>query len=1588
MLKGKGIIKFFLCIFVCALFAFSGTGVAQAYTVTYHGCNGNSWNSNDPTNAAQLPSDCSGFLGPCSFYDGWECFVDGGGYYIISFGQSLSSYLTGNMTCSLHAGSIPPTFRIRYHGGNCANPSNPTQDSPSVEESVQNGSVSYTIKSPENLSSQNLANLYSGLDNCVSFSGYYDYYGYNTTFPCSGSNCGSFVPADQAGGVSEGCIYNVDLYMTCDWTEYPVVYHGCDGTVDQNSAVIYNGSFNVLPYADTNLSSTGYTFQNWNTAADGSGTTYSANSTYTMNTCAVSGTTIDLYAMCTPDICTITLDPNNGMEDKEGGDSSSSTNNTKTIYSQYGNGAYKTNTNGVLSNQMTSQSGLGDTPPSLVLGIPIGRNVTYTFDAQTSAPIDPITGNQYSVTNPANIVKQRSFAGYYATTIPSNNTSTALWLSQHSTDQYIDEDGYITIYGQSASESIAQNNGSCPIWYAQYDCETSGAFPNATLSGYTVTKWIEGNNRITPGAGSLRMCTDHDYVARWQANTYTITYAPGLIGGNSVSKSVNFDANVYTDNTALAAITNPFTVPTGYVFTGWSSNYDVGTGTPTTNPMTSYDEGDSLGYYKVVGSTTMTAQWDCDTGYTWVNGECVKIYTVTYNANGHGTYTGGYTAETNVFGPGLPDGGQYGSTWTTKGLGASASHIEPATECDNFCGWSTNPSDTCGSQSVIASGTTVGTWNYTDDITLYAIWGCSPGCANNNGVCVPIVTHNVTYIQGNCVIPKGAYLEYNRPEGSYNLADAATANISPDGNASCCHFDGWSATDPSSNSSVTILNSPINLTSDMTLYGVCSCDTVNIVYYGCDGVSTFPDTTSTGSFSVLSYAATGMSETGYTFTNKWNTASDGNGDVYPVGGTFVVSSCDPSGTTINLYALCTPNDYTVTYHSGNCDVNNAQNIAGNTLSVTDSVLATSGGTYNVRHRSDSLLSGMFSGLPFGASANTKCLEFIGWDDPNTPNIPGNVNYFTNVAIDGIPQITVDYDCDNGSCTSISPYNYGSNLDLYAVCWWNKANATYKPGTCAGTDYVQYSVGIYGQSFNVLSYTDTGGSITVPSGYTFQGWSTSSSATSVDYSAGDSYLVGSLGNIECTKRGVMLYAVCSQDGYTITLNQQGADTSSNPTTLYTTVGVGAYLESSKTNLMSTSTNNITIPSKTAHTTTYNANAPQNTSVTAPGNSVATWSFNGFYESTADNSAQYIDDTGYITGGGDTTAKNLAADDIWYAKWTATCVDVQSAPTAPTGYSFGGWYKNAAGTGDAVAQICADDDFDTLYAKWNCATNYHWNSGNTACVIDEYTVTYVANAPTGVTVSDMPETNPVTVTVGANYTLASSPSATGYVSYGWECVNDTSGDIIEQTNSVSSVNYGNRITMPASNVTCTAQWAVNTIKLKWQPNGGTLGTTMPGTCTYFSSAGEPGGINGITPVPTRTGYTFNGWLVTKYECDLSGINVDINGDSWNAAIGGQDPTWRVTFSYGVIDGLSKCAGSTPDDVSNCSETFGRDCSICYCRATGYTPVDGERCDISSTDWVDYGGFSDNSRCVDSCASYCALYIRTNFNNLRTRVLTQSQ
>ncbi|MBO5817647.1 MAG: InlB B-repeat-containing protein [Paludibacteraceae bacterium] len=163
---------------------------------------------------------------------------------------------------------------------------------------------------------------------------------------------------------------------------------------------------------------------------------------------------------------------------------------------------------------------------------------------------------------------------------------------------------------------------------------------------------------------------------------------------------------------------------------------------------------------------------------------------------------------------------------------------------------------------------------------------------------------------------------------------------------------------------------------------------------------------------------------------------------------------------------------------------------------------------------------------------------------------------------------------------------------------------------------------------------------------------------------------------------------------------------------------------------------------------------------------------------------------------------------------------TTPTAPTatGYTFGGWYKEAGCTNawDFAADIVSADI--TLYAKWTAKT---------------ITITWNAN---GGTVS------PATATYtydGAAVELP-TPTRTGYTFNGWFTAASGGTKITE----VGTTNK------PATNVTYYAQWTPKQITITWDANGGSV-SPATATYTYDGAAVE-------LPTPTRANYIFDGWF----------------------------------------------------------------------------------------------------------------------------------
>lgn len=164
------------------------------------------------------------------------------------------------------------------------------------------------------------------------------------------------------------------------------------------------------------------------------------------------------------------------------------------------------------------------------------------------------------------------------------------------------------------------------------------------------------------------------------------------------------------------------------------------------------------------------------------------------------------------------------------------------------------------------------------------------------------------------------------------------------------------------------------------------------------------------------------------------------------------------------------------------------------------------------------------------------------------------------------------------------------------------------------------------------------------------------------------------------------------------------------------------------------------------------------------------------------------------------------DSEYAKQvlpSGTLATRPDAPAATPGYTFGGWNK-ADGTAWDYASDKVTDNI-TLYAKWAANT---------------YTITFDTAGGS--------EIAPITQDYGTVITAPKAPTREGYTFIGWDKEIPT--------------------TMPAENMTVTAQWEINQYTITFDTAGGS--EIAPITQDYGTNITSPAD-------PTREGYTFIGW-----------------------------------------------------------------------------------------------------------------------------------
>ncbi len=210
---------------------------------------------------------------------------------------------------------------------------------------------------------------------------------------------------------------------------------------------------------------------------------------------------------------------------------------------------------------------------------------------------------------------------------------------------------------------------------------------------------------------------------------------------------------------------------------------------------------------------------------------------------------------------------------------------------------------------------------------------------------------------------------------------------------------------------------------------------------------------------------------------------------------------------------------------------------------------------------------------------------------------------------------------------------------------------------------------------------------------------------------------------------------------------------------------------------------------------------------------------------------------------------------------------------TGYTCGGWYTATSGgtkvanaDGSFLASVSGYTDANKKWVRAAATTLYaHWTANN-------YTITANANsginaAKTGWTLASDSKTSTMIFTYGQAASAMPIASRTGYTLAGWYTaasggtkVANADGTFLA---SVSGYTDANKNWIKTSDTTLYAHWTINNYTLKIDPNGGIYNSS-----TSMSTFSQHYYTTKAIANPTRTGYTFAGWVATK----------EINGATW--------------------------------------------------------------------------------------------------------------
>ena len=499
-------------------------------------------------------------------------------------------------------------------------------------------------------------------------------------------------------------------------------------------------------------------------------------------------------------------------------------------------------------------------------------------------------------------------------------------------------------------------------------------------------------------------------------------------------------------------------------------------------------------------------------------------------------------------------------------------------------------------------------------------------------------------------------------------------------------------------------------------------------------------------------------------------------------------------------------------------------------------------------------------------------------------------------------------------------------------------ATYKRTPITYTISYDANGGTGAPSSHTYDYAPSGTtnlSSTTPSrtGYTFQGWSLSSTATSADYSAGQAW---KLSNIPSSGTTWKLYAVWKIRTITISYNANGG-TGAPSSHTYT------YAASGTTNLSSTT------PSRTGYT--FQGWSLSSTATSADYSAGQAWALYNLPTSGDVYTLYAVWKVRTITISYNANGGTGAPSSHTYNYAASGTTNLSTTKPSRTGYTFLGWSLSStatsasysAGEAWALYNLPTSGNTYTLYAVWKIRTitiSYNANGGSGAP--SSHTYTYAASGTTNLS-SATPTRTAFTF---KGWSLSSTATSASYsAGQAWALYNlPTSGDTytlyavwesserptiscsVSGTSATGTGTRSNGISgyLVGATVTCTCSGTLAK-PTSMTINGSTVSTTSSNggkTITATKTISEPGIIN-TSAVCTNEGQAQSSTSTDdKYYYRPFSLYYNINGAE---KIGNSSSSYNSTVQYLLAN---KTDDTYDKGTSYTLPTLYRTSSFAYC------------------------------------------------------------